>query len=473
MGSAMAGIPSPSHPTSAAAGDGNVMEPAPPSVKTWLFARRSRHDREIVRLTVPSLATLAVEPLLLISDGVIVGHLGTAELAGVSLASALLINVVYLLVFLGFGTTAAVGRYLGAGDLRAALSAGLDALWLAFAVGVLLLIAGQLVGKDLLLLLGNSGAAEPFADDYFRISVVGLPAILLVFAGMGLLRGLGDAKFPLLVAVGTLVSNVALSLLLVYGAGLGVVGCALGTTLAQSLGAAVLCARVVVLAQTRGLSLRPRLPRMAETAIAGLPLLARTFTLRIALLAMTFVATSLGMVTLAAYQLVLVLSSASEIVAGALGIAGQILVSQHLGRGSVDDARATTRRLVQWGVILNTFLGLGILVLQPVLLEAFTSDAAVVAAAGPALLVLAAIQPLGGVVFVLDGALMGAGDGRFLARAGLLALCLLLPLLGYVYASGAGLSALWWSWGAYLLVRSMALLAREHRGRWLITGASR
>jgi putative MATE family efflux protein len=436
------------------------------------FVGGSRHDGDIARLAVPSLAALAVEPLLLISDAAIVGHLGTAELAGVSLASALLMNTVYLLVFLSFGTTATVGRYVGAGDMRAALSAGLDALWLAFTVGILLLGAGQLAGPALLRLLGGAGPAAPFATDYLRVSLLGLAPMLMIFACMGLLRGLGDATFPLVVAVVTLVCNVALSLLLVYVAGLGVVGCALGTALAQLLGAIVLGHRVATLALAEGVSLRPRPFRMRETAIAGLPLLARTITLRIAMLAMTFVATSLGVVSLAAFQLVYVMSSALEILAGALGIVGQILISQHLGGGALDDARGAARRLVQWGMLLHVALGLGLLLCHSVVLRAFTTDVNVMNQAEPALLVLAVIQPLGGIVFVLDGVLMGAGDGRFLARAGLVSLALLLPMLGWVYVTGAAVSALWWSWGGYLLVRAITLLARQCRGRWLIAGAT-
>src|SRR6188472_3208060 len=94
-------------------------------------------DREILRLAVPAFLALVAEPLFLLADSAIVGHLGTAQLAGLGIAGAVLATLISLCVFLAYGTTASVARQIGAGDLRGAIAQGVDGVWLAVLIGVL------------------------------------------------------------------------------------------------------------------------------------------------------------------------------------------------------------------------------------------------------------------------------------------------------------------------------------------------
>ena len=72
--------------------------------------------REILRLTVPAFLALVAEPLFLLADSAIIGHLGTTQLAGLGVASAALITAANIFIFLAYGTTAIVARQVGAGD---------------------------------------------------------------------------------------------------------------------------------------------------------------------------------------------------------------------------------------------------------------------------------------------------------------------------------------------------------------------
>src|SRR5689334_25235064 len=99
-------------------------------------------NRDILRLAVPALGSLIAEPLFLIVDSAMVGHLGVAPLAGLGIASAVLQTIVGLMVFLAYATTPAVARRLGAGDERGAVAAGVDGVWLALGLGVVLAAAG-------------------------------------------------------------------------------------------------------------------------------------------------------------------------------------------------------------------------------------------------------------------------------------------------------------------------------------------
>src|SRR5690606_33710384 len=178
---------------------------------------RSPYDREIARLALPAFGALVAEPLYVLTDTAIVGHIGTPQLGGLAVASTILLTLHSVFIFLAYGTTAAVSRLLGAGDHREAAHQAVQSLWLAGLIGVGLVAVG-LVGSDALVsAMGATGAVKTNALVYLRISLFGVPALLLVMAGTGYLRGLQDTRTPLVIAVGTGALNLVLELVLVYG----------------------------------------------------------------------------------------------------------------------------------------------------------------------------------------------------------------------------------------------------------------
>ncbi|GAA3054039.1 putative MATE family efflux protein [Streptomyces olivoverticillatus] len=435
--------------------------------------RARRHDREIIALAVPAFGALVAEPLFVMADSAIVGHLGTPQLAGLGVAAALLATAVSVFVFLAYATTAAVSRRVGAGELGAAIRQGMDGIWLALVLGatvagLLLAAAPALVG-----LFGASPAAAPHATTYLRISALGIPAMLVVLAATGVLRGLQDTRTPLYVAVGGFAANAALNLALVYGAGLGIAGSAWGTVIAQNAMAAAYLAVVVRGARRHRASLRPDPAGIRACARAGVPLLVRTLSLRAVLMTATAVAARLGDTDIAAHQIVLTLWSLLAFALDAIAIAGQAIIGRCLGAADPEGARAACRRMVQWGIASGVVLGALVVAARPLFVPLFTSDAAVRDALLPALLVVALGQPVAGVVFVLDGVLMGAGDGSYLAWAMLLVLAVFAPVALLVPHLGGGLTALWWAMTLMMTVRMTTLWLRARSGRWLVTGAVR
>lgn len=437
--------------------------------------RRHHADREILRLAVPALGALVAEPLFLLADTAIVGRLGTTELAGLGIAAAVLQTLVNSSIFLAYATTAAVARMLGAGDLRGAIRQGVDGCWLALLIGMVTAAVGVPGAALIVSWFGAGTDVSGHAETYLRISVLGLPAMLVVLAATGILRGLQDTRTPLYVAGAGAVGNVALNIILVYGAGLGIAGSAIGTVIAQTAMALVLAWIVVRGARRHGASLRPTLGGLRRSFGAGLPLLIRTIAMRVALIVATLVATSLGTVALAAHQVVLNTWFLLALVLDAVAIAAQALVGKALGAGDVLGARELTRRMVQWGVLCG--IGLGILVIAGGSLYAqlFTTDAEVRSLIVTALIVAALLQPIAGWVFVLDGVLIGAGDGRFLAWASTLSVAVFLPAAWAVTAMSlgprAGLVALWLAIGVWTLARLGTLVWRERGTRWLVTGS--
>ncbi len=440
--------------------------------------RLTRDDREIARLAVPAFLALVAEPLFLLGDAAVVGHLGTAELAGLGIAGTVLQTLVGLCVFLAYGTTAGVARQVGAGRLAAALTQGVDGLWLAVAIGLPTTVLGMLLAEPLVAALGpGAGVADP-ATTYLRVALLGLTPLLLMLAATGVLRGLQDTRTPLYVAVAGNVANLVLNVVLVYGVGpfpaLGIAGSALGSVIAQVGCAALLVGVVARGARREGASLRPHGPGIRTAARAGVPLLVRTLTLRASLLVTTYAVVVAGAgaaVPIATHQLAMTIWGFLAFVLDAVAIAAQAITGRHLGAGDVTAARAVTRRMVGWGVVSGVATGLLLAAASPWLGALFTPDDAVRRALVPVLLVAALAQPVAGVVFVLDGVLIGAGDGRYLAWAGLWVFGGYAPLV-LVTAAAADLPWIWAVFGLVFMGGRFVTLTRRAAGdAWLTTGA--
>ncbi|MCP9958191.1 MATE family efflux transporter [Streptomyces sudanensis] len=434
---------------------------------------RRSYDREILALAVPAFGALVAEPLFILVDSAVIGHLGTSQLAGLGIAAALLSTAVSVFVFLAYATTAAVARRVGAGDLPAAIRQGMDGIWLALLLGLAVVAVTLPTASWVVEAFGASGTAAPYAATYLRISSLGIPAMLVVLAATGVLRGLQDTRTPLYVAIVGFGANAALNMILVYGAGFGIAGSAWGTVIAQCGMAVAYLAVVVRGARRHGASLRPDAAGIRASARAGVPLLIRTLSLRAVLMIATAIAARLGDVPVAAHQIILSLWTLMAFALDAIAIAGQAIIGRYLGTGDTEGARAVCRRMVQWGVVSGAVLGLLLVAARPLLIPAFTGDDAVRDTLLSALLVVALFQPVAGVVFVLDGVLMGAGDGPYLAGAMVVTLAVFTPAALLVPALGGGLTALWWAMSLMMTTRLATLWLRMRSGRWLMPGATR
>ncbi|MDQ0823488.1 putative MATE family efflux protein [Arthrobacter sp. V4I6] len=446
---------------------------SPPSAALPSPASRRR---EILRLAVPAFGALIAEPLFLLADSAIVGHLGVAELAGVGLASAVLHTAVGLMVFLAYSTTPAVARAVGNGQLPKALAAGRDGIWLAVLLGTILAAAGFVAAEPLLELMGAQGEVRMFAVDYLRWSMPGLVAMLLIFAGTGVLRGLQDTRTPLVVAAAGFTLNIVLNFFLVYGLHWSVTGSAIGTSIAQWAMALVYVVMVQRNARNHGVSLLPEWRGIRSMTKVGSWLMLRTLSLRIAILATVVVVTAQGPVNLAAHQLAMTVFTFLAFALDALAIAAQALIGKELGAGHPAAVRELTGTMVRWGLGFGVLTGVLLAAAAPWAGLLFTSDAEVRSALTLALWVLAVGQPVAGYVFVLDGVLIGAGDAKYLAVAGVVNLALYLPLLLAVRMSGAdGGAGLLWLWAAfslgYMLARALTLGLRARTDRWMVLGA--
>jgi putative MATE family efflux protein len=443
-----------------------------------MTGRQLSTDRRILALAVPALGALIAEPLFLLADSAIVGRLGTTELAGLGLAGAILSSAVNLFIFLAYGTTSSVARQVGAGDPGGAISLGVDAAWLAGAIGVAVGVLGWPAATLLVRLIGGQGPVLAAAVTYLRWSLPGVPAMLVVLALVGVLRGLQNTRVTLWIATLGAVANAVLNLFLVHGLGWGIAGSAIGTVIAQ-LGMAIAAVTLVIREARRAqVSLWPRRAGVGLVGRSGVPLLIRTIALRGVLLLTTAVAATMGAPALAAHQVATNVWTLLALGLDALAIAGQTLTGAALGASDVAGTRAATARMVRWGLTAGGVFGVVLLLCGSLLGPLFSADPAVRTALAGALVVAAVMQPLAGYVFVLDGVLIGAGDGRFLAYASLAQTLGYAPLALAIGIWGprgtGGLVLLWAAFaGAWMVMRAVLLEYRARGDAWLITGATR
>jgi putative MATE family efflux protein len=445
--------------------------PRPGGGRKWIAG--SPHDREIARLAIPAFAALIVEPLYILSDTAVVGHLGTPQLGGLGVASSVLLTLYAVFIFLAYGTTAAVSRLLGAGDEREAAHQGVQSLWLAVMIGVVVLAVGRVAAGPLVALLGAEGAVAANALVYLRISLFGVPAMLTVLAGTGYLRGLQDTRTPLVVAGATAAGNLGLELVLIYGLGHGIGASALSTVLAQTAGALVYLRIIGRDARRRGVELAPHPARLRSLARVGRDLLIRTTALRAALVVATAVATRIGTVDIAAQQVAFEVWSFLAFGLDAIAIAGQAIVGRSLGASDAALARGASRRMIEWGVVLGVAVGAAVLATRSLIPHLFSSDPAVIDLAAFLLVWVAVLQPVNAVAFVLDGILIGAGDMAFLARAMVGSTLAFVPAAVAVAVLGLGIGWLWAALGLFMATRAATLGARFAGERWVVLGGER
>jgi putative MATE family efflux protein len=430
--------------------------------------RRSPYDREILALALPALGALAAEPLYVLADTAIVGHLGRPQIAALGLAGTVLTQVFALFNFLTYATTAVVARASGAGERERAGQLAAQALWLSAGIGLTLLVIGEATAGPLLRALGGHGRSGHFALEYFRIAALGLLPAIIALAGQGYLRGVAQLRRPLEIVVAANVANLVLEVLFVYGLHWGIAGSAAGTAIAQvAMGAAF----VVELLRAPARSRRPRLDALRPLTRVGRQIFVRTAALVAAFVVAASILARVGDAALGAHQIAFELFLFLALVLDAIAIAGQVLVGQTLGGGDEHRAHAAAARMIAWSVALGLVFALALLALEPWLPRVFTGDAAVIHQARLLWPFFALLQPLGGAVFALDGILIGASDTSYLMWSMLAAsLLVFLPLALLSYALGWGVVGVWVAIDALLVARLVFLGARFSGGRWAVVG---
>ncbi len=426
--------------------------------------------RRIAALALPALVVLAAEPLYVLVDTAVVGHLGRVPLAAVAIGGTVMSVGAWLGTVMAYGTTGRSARFFGAGDRPAAVAEGVQASWLALLTGLgFALLMQPLAGPVTAALAGNSDVAQAAAG-WLRIAAFGAPGLLLAAAGNGWLRGVQDTRRPLIYVLGPNLLSAVLCPVLVYPAGLGLTGSAVANVVAQTLSGGLFLGALVA----ERVPLRPAPTVLARHLTLGRDLLIRGVAFQACWLSATAVAARFGVAAVGAHQIALQLWFFCALALDAVAIAAQSLVGAALGGGDDVLARDVARRVTVAGGISGALLAVLAAIGAGAVPTWFTGDPAVHAQAAIVWPWFVALLPLAGVVYALDGVLIGAGDVRYLRDLTLAAaLGGFLPAIWAAYVLDLGLGGVWAGLGLFTVVRLATLLWRLRSARWAVVGATR
>jgi putative MATE family efflux protein len=425
--------------------------------------------RGLLGLAASAFLVLAAEPLYLLVDTAVVGHLGSVALGGLGVGVALLGFVVLIGTFVEYGTTGRAARFFGAGDHEAAINEGVQASWLAAGLGVAVVILGEIFAHPLVALLaGGNPATRHAAESWFRIAVFGVPGILLVLAGNGWMRGVQQTREPVRIVLFANGLSAIASPILVYAAHLGLNGSAIANVGAQLVGS-VLFTRALTRATRTGR--RPDWTIMRKQLVVGRDLILRQVGFQVAFLSAAGVAARMGTAQIGAHQIGLQLWEFTALLLDSFAIAAQSLVGAALGSSDPVAARSTAWRVARYGLWAGIAFAVVIGAGWTLIPAAFTSSSGVQHQAHILWPWLAGMQPFAGVLFALDGVLIGAGDVGYLRTLTLIA--------GVGAFAPLNLAALHWHWGiggvwagltAFILVRLVGMVVRTRGERWIVVG---
>lgn len=428
--------------------------------------------RTVFGLALPALGVLAAEPIYLLFDIAVVGRLGALALAGLAVGGLILAQVSTQLTFLSYGTTARASRMHGAGDERGAVREGVQATWLALIIGVMVAALVQLLAGPVTSAIAGGSDIAHAAASWLRIAVFGAPLILIAMAGNGWMRGMQNTVRPLRFVIAGLVVSAIACPLLVHGLWgvprLGLEGSAVANVIGQAVSASLFVGALVF----ERVPLRPQWGVMRAQMILGRDLILRSLAFQACFLSAAAVASRFGAAAVAAHQVVLQLWNLVALTLDSLAIAAQALVGAALGAGHARGATRLSWRITRWSTLFASALALMFALGHSVVPRLFTSDTAVLDDMAVVWWFFVAIIPVAGVVFALDGVLLGAGDVVFLRNATLAcALVGFLPLIWLSMLRDWGLAGIWTGLTVFIVLRMLAVVWRVGTGRWAVTGA--
>ncbi|WFP26794.1 MATE family efflux transporter [Gordonia hongkongensis] len=446
----------------------------------------------IATLTVSALAVLIAPPLYLLLDLAVVGRLGGEQLAALGVGTLVLSIVSTQLTFLSYGTTARSARRFGSGDRAGAVVEGVQASWIAVAVGVLIVAVAYPCAPVVMRLLVGTSSPESaaVADDaagWLRIAMFGVPLILLSMAGNGWMRGVQDTRRPVVYVVVGLSLAAVLVVGLVHGVGpfprLGLDGSAMANVIGQGVTGVLFAVRVVREARRVAVgaghgpgsrAFAPDWSIIRAQLVMARDLVVRSLSFQICFVSAAAVAARFGVAQVAAHQLVLQLWEFMALFLDSVAIAAQALVGAALGAGRLSAADSVARRVTAVSVVAATAMAALFAAGATLIPRIFTSDAAVLDAVGVPWWFFVGMLPIAGVVFALDGVLLGSGDAAFLRTATLAgALIGFLPLIWLSLVFDWGLAGVWSGLVVFMLVRLATVVWRIRSGRWRRAGAVR
>jgi putative MATE family efflux protein len=431
---------------------------------------------EILALTWPVIVGQLMVNAVPLIDVLMLGRLGTPTLAAVGYAAQFLMLVQATLLAIGAACVALMARAIGAHDVPRARRA--FAACLRLSLGVTIVLAGitLIFPRELLHLLDVKDSVVHLAVPYFRLTLSSTPLMAIALGVEHAFRAAKDTMVPMVIAGSAALFKIGLNYLLIFGhlgfPELGLIGAGVATIGAQSLGVVLFLYaarrhRSPALWLTRA-DLHVPKKAMREALALALPAVGERFVMTAAMLVYFRFLGHYGVEAVAAYNVGVRILAFTWIPGLGLSVAAATLVGHALGAGDAQLARRSGWEAMRIGFVISLVLAAVFIFLRIPMAKLFTSDAAVIAALDPFILLLGIGLPFLVVHFTLAGALRGAGDTMTPLKAATLGNWVFRVPLGYLFAKVLVLP-LFWVWSIMLLdhlSRAIWLAWSFHRFDW-------
>ena len=415
-----------------------------------------RINREILALATPAIISNITTPLLGLVDTAITGHLGAATyIAAIALGSSMFVITYWLFNFLQMGTSGLTAQQYGKGVPTDMV------LWRAFAVAAAISLAlialSPLTTPLLLWFLDADQSTTAFAALYYQIVIFGAPAVLGTYALSGWLLGMQDTKTPMWIAIVTNVSNITISLTLVFGFGMKIAGVAIGTLSAQWIGI------IVGLALMRKKHRAALSSALSASALFDRQALRRFFSVNSNLffrmicigsvtIWFTRSGASMGPTVLAANAVLLQLFVLFSFFMDGFAFAGEAMSGKYYGKGDSRMLVATIKGIMAWGAVLAAIFTLAYALFGNWFIMMLTDDQGVVEVAKE-YMPWAIFVPIAGVLaFAWDGIFVGLTKTRQMFASMATATAAYF-ILYFICTPSLANHGLWLAFLAYLILR--------------------
>ena len=443
----------------------------------------ARLNREILRLSVPSILAGITVPLVGMVDTAIAGHLGGAvatQIGAISVGSMVLSLLYWVFGFLRTGTGGLTAQAFGREDPAEAGRIFLRGTGLALLAAAAALLLQWPFFKGVMLIPDATPEVRELAERYFFIRIWAAPATMTLMALRGWFVGMQDSVHPMWMDLIINGVNIVLSVLLAFGAGswegLGFAGIPLGTVIAQYTG---LLYGLLVCGRRYGRGVFARLRREDFSALLhdgstgrffrmNLDLLGRSLFFILIYIGFTMISAGYGDLMLAAGSILMQLLMFFSYFTDGFAYAGEALSGRFIGAQDTPMLRRSVRLVFAWSAgIALLFIGIYAAAGTPAL-RLLTSDEAVVQACRQFLPWLLLMPPLGCAAFTWDGIYMGATASRGL-RDSMAAAAVAFFAVWYagkwlLHPEGAAaIHLLFAAYFSHLLLRTVLLTARWRR----------
>ncbi|NLJ33355.1 MAG: MATE family efflux transporter [Firmicutes bacterium] len=443
---------------------------------------RARLRKKILHLAWPAILEMVLHMMVGIVDTAMVGRLGAEELAAVGLGSRILFSIIFTFAALGTGAAALVARAIGAKDPEGANRIAAQGIILSLLAGGMVALGGYFLANHIFTLVRVEAEVAIMGREYLRITMLASVFTLPLFIANAVLRGAGNTRAPLMVALIANGVNIVGDYLLIFGiAGfpaLGVAGAAVATALSQVLGC--LLALGILLRGRVDLHLEPHCfchwdgETMKRILRLSIPAVVEESVLTVSSLIFIFMVTSLGTVAFAAHQVANSVESLSFMPGHGFALATATIVGQKLGGQSPAEAKEGGLMGTLMALLAMGTMGVFFLFFPRQLVYLFApGEAQVIALGATAIRIGAFEQPCIAATMVLAGALRGAGETRYPLFVTLLGNWLVRMPLTYlvVYVWRLSLGAVWVVTVLDWLFRGSLLYCYYRQGKWLTVKA--